>query len=81
MRRFFFDITAGAVVMPDREGDLMPDLPSAVTSAVLSLRELVCDYLRKGERLRITAIVIRDDKGRDIKQVTVSEALEPILPA
>ena len=79
MQRFFFDLHSRNVVMRDREGLMMPDIQAATASATTSLRELAAEHLRSNRRLLITSIRIIDEHRRAVGEVTVEEAVLPIL--
>lgn len=79
MQRFFFDLHSRNVVMRDRDGLMMPDIEAATASATTSLRELAAEHLRSNRRLLITSIRITDERRRVVGEVTVEEAVLPIL--
>ncbi|MEA3537020.1 DUF6894 family protein [Rhizobium sp. CC-YZS058] len=79
MQRFFLDFHSQNVVTRDWEGMLLPDVAAATISATSSLRALAAEQLPKGERLLITAILIQDERRKFVGEVTIAEAVVPLL--
>ena len=65
-------------VLEDEEGSELPSLAVAKKQAILALRELVGDAIKRGGELQIEAIVVADQQGTHVAAVPLVAALPPM---
>jgi hypothetical protein len=77
MPRYFFDIRDGEHVAPDRIGVDLDGLEAATAEAKRALPDIARDEMPDGERRDFT-IVVKDEAGRALVQVTLSLVVESL---
>lgn len=65
----------------DQAGAELPDKRSAIAMAEASLGEMLADDLRAQRELANRCIVVTDEDGTTIAQVTMEDALQPLQSA
>jgi hypothetical protein len=75
MGRFYFHIRLGDRLVPDEEGEVLPDVLAARREAERSARELLADAIKLGKAEVPEAFVIADEHGREIGTVPFAEVL------
>ncbi len=75
MKRFYFHIANGSRLIKDEDGIELPSKQSAHVHAVRSTRELVADAIKHGIDLRVDAIIVADEQGKEIARVSTKEVL------
>jgi hypothetical protein len=75
LARFFLDAEFYSDHTKDEEGGEYADLAAARTDAVQSLREMVANAIRGGDRAAPSAITVRDSAGRRVASVLTKEIL------
>jgi hypothetical protein len=76
---FRFHIREQNELVSDLEGDELPSLEKAVEEAIAGLRSLAADCLVAGREFTLKSIVISDEEGTVLKEVTAAEALAPLI--
>src|SRR5258707_10594149 len=64
MGRFYFHLQADDQIVPDDEGEDLPDLSAAEHEAILAARELLAEAIMCGRPEVPEAFVIADEEGR-----------------
>jgi len=78
MPRYFLHIQDGADLLHDPDGQQFANLEAAQDEAMHVARELMADSLRAGRPLGLArAIVIADENGIVLAEVTFKSALPP----
>jgi hypothetical protein len=75
MPKFYFHTKIGDELLPDPEGDELPDADHAIKEAIMAAREILADAIRAGKEPLIEAIVIADSRGQQIGLVPLAEVL------
>jgi hypothetical protein len=75
MPRYFFDTHDGEHFTPDYTGVELESLQAAKDEAKKTLPDIVKDELPDGDR-RTFVVVIKDEVGHELLQVTLSLAVE-----
>jgi hypothetical protein len=63
MGRFYFHLRQGDELIPDEEGQDLPDLSDAVHEALVAARELLANAIKSGKDRVPDALVIADEAG------------------
>jgi Domain of unknown function (DUF6894) len=66
MRHFYFHVRARDKLIIDDEGQDLPDSTAARREAELAARQLIADAIRAGKNQIPEAIVIADERGREV---------------
>jgi len=66
MGRFYFHVRKRDRLIPDEEGQDLPDVSAAVCEAKLSARELLAEAVHTGKDDVPDAFVIADEAGRTV---------------
>ena len=66
MGRFFFHVKSGDELIPDEEGEELPDVAAAKREAERSAREILCEAIKAGKADVPDAFVIADEAGRTL---------------
>ena len=75
MGHFYFHVRAGDHVIPDDQGQDLPDVSAARREAILSARELWVEAIRQGRTSVPDAFVIADEAGLEIDTVPLATVL------
>ncbi len=75
MPKFHFHTVLNGIRIIDDEGSDFESLGDAILEAVLSLRELLADNLKKGRSIELTIIEIVGEDGQVLMQVSYTMAL------
>ena len=75
MSRFYFHLREGDTVIPDDEGQDLPDLSEALREAQLAARDLLAEAIRSGKERVPDAFVIADEAGRAIGTLPLAAVL------
>ena len=75
MGRFYFHLRAGDHVIPDEQGQDLPDVSAARRKAIQSARELLAGAIRAGQTSVPDAFVIADKTGRELDTVPLATVL------
>ena len=75
MPKFYFHTKMGDELLPDPEGDELPDTDHAIKEGIMAAREILAEAIRAGKEPRIEAIVIADGRGQQIEVVPLAEVL------
>jgi hypothetical protein len=79
MGHFYFHLRAGDQLIPDVQGQDLPDVSAARREAKLSAREILAGAIRSGQAMVPDAFVISDEAGRVLYTVPLAEVLpEPL---
>jgi hypothetical protein len=79
MEHFYFHLRAGDQLIPDVQGQDLPDVSAARREAILSAREILAGAIRAGQAMVPDAFVISDEAGRALDTVPLAEVLpEPL---
>lgn len=65
----------------DLEGVELENLHQAIEEATIGLRAMAADCLTAGHRFTVKSVVISNDAGAALVEVTAAEALAPVLSA
>jgi len=79
MGRFYFHLQTGDQIVPDAEGDELPDLSAAEHEAILAARELLAEAIKSGRPEVPEAFVIADEEGRALALVPLAAVLPRLL--
>jgi hypothetical protein len=81
MGRFYFHIRDGDRLIPDEDGQELPDTSVALREAMLAARELLAEAIFAGKERVPDAFVIADDAGRVVETVPFIAVLpKPFKP-
>ncbi len=75
MGRFYFHLQAQDQIVPDDEGQELPDLSAAEHEAIEAARELLAEAIRSGKPEVPEAFVIADEEGRALALVPFTTVL------
>jgi hypothetical protein len=75
MTRYYFHLQADDQIVPDDEGEDLPDLCAAEHKAILAARELVAEAIKSGSPEVPEAFVIADEEGRALALVPFTTVL------
>jgi hypothetical protein len=75
MGRFYFHIRDGDQLIPDEEGQDLPDTSEALREARLAARQLLAEAIKSGRERVPDAFVIADEAGRAIETVPLAAVL------
>jgi hypothetical protein len=75
MPTFYFHTKMNDELLPDFEGDELPDTDHAIEEAIMAAREILAEAIRAGKEPLIEAIVIADGRGQQIEVVPLAEVL------
>jgi hypothetical protein len=81
MARYYFHVREGDELIPDDEGQDLPDTSHALREAQLAARELVAEAVMSGAERVPDAFVIADEVGRAIEIVPIAAVLPKPLKA
>lgn len=79
MERFYFHLRTGDELLPDCEGNDLPDSLAARREAEKIARELLAEAIRFGNDEVSEAVVISDEHGREIDIVPLAAVLPKLL--
>jgi hypothetical protein len=74
MGRFYFHLAIGNQLIPDEEGEDLPNASEARREAVRSAREILAEAIRHGQPPQ-DALVIADDAGRTLDTIRLASVL------
>jgi hypothetical protein len=80
MPTYYFHIRKADTIVNDEQGVDLPDLAAAREEARQALREMVAGHVSAGEKVRILAIEICDDRRNDLATVTLASAISATFP-
>ena len=80
MTRYYFNIRRPTCLFLDEEGQEFESINEARTVAISSLCEIAGDSLRGADPVDIHAIEITNADGLVVGEVTMAEAVLPLLP-
>ena len=81
MGRFYFHIRHGDRLIPDEEGQELPDSSVALREAMLAAREMLAEAIFAGKERVPDALVIADEVGRVVETVPFIAVLpKPFKP-
>ena len=75
MPRFYFHTVHDSKRVADDEGGVFNNLEDATQEALLSLREILADDLKRGRAVRQTSIEIAGEDGHLLAQIPYTVAL------
>jgi hypothetical protein len=75
MAHFYFHMRDGERFINDEEGQELLSLDHALEQALLSTRELVADAIKSGRDPGFDALVVADERGRELTSVRAGEVL------
>jgi len=75
MGRFYFHLQADDQIVPDDEGEDLPDLSAAEHEAILAARELLAEAIKSGWPEVLEAFVISNEEGRALAIVPFTAVL------
>ena len=75
MGRFYFHLQADDQIVPDNEGEDLPDLSAAEHEAILAARELLAEAIKCGWPEVLEAFVIANEEGRALAIVPFTAVL------
>jgi hypothetical protein len=79
MGRFYFHLRHGDQLIPDDEGQELPDTSRALREAMLAARELLASAIKSGKERVPEAIVIADESGQPIETIRLAAVLPKTL--
>ena len=79
MVRFYFHIQMREKILPDLDGIELPDIATATDEALLTLREMLADAIRTGNKNMPDRLIITDSVGRELAVVSLADALPKAL--
>jgi hypothetical protein len=77
MPLFHFNSRTGDVMLPDLEGEDLPDLAAARTVAMSSAREALAEAVKFGDTPP-DIIQVTDSEGNEVAVVTLMEVLQTV---
>jgi hypothetical protein len=80
MTRYFFNIQRHSSLCVDTEGQEFPSIAEAHVAAIAALCEIAGDSLRAIDPIEVHAIDVADAAGTVFRSITMTEALDPLLP-
>src|SRR3954453_18387094 len=75
MGRFYFHLREGDTLIPDDEGQDLPDVSVALREAMLTARDLLAEAIMAGKDEVPDAVVIGDEAGRPVETFPVAVVL------
>jgi hypothetical protein len=81
MGRFYFHLREGDELIPDEDGQDLPDVSEALREALLTARELLAEAIKSGKEQVPDALVVVDETGRAIETVPLAIVLPKALKA
>jgi len=75
MVRFYFHVRHGDQLIPDEEGQELPDTSEALREATVAARELLAEAMKSGKEWVPDAFVIADEAGCAIETVAIAALL------
>jgi hypothetical protein len=75
MPRFYITFRNGNQVAKDDVGIDLPSLDEARKAALVSVREIVADYVKGAATAPLEAVIITDEGGHELMTITASEIL------
>jgi hypothetical protein len=75
MGRFYFHVRDGDQLIPDDEGQDLPDVSEALREALLAAREILAEAIKTGKERVPDALVVTDESGRAIETVRIATVL------
>jgi hypothetical protein len=75
MGRFYFHLRQGDELIPDEEGQDLPDVSEALHEALIAARELLAEAIKNGQDRVPDAVVIADEAGRAIETIPLAMVL------
>jgi hypothetical protein len=75
MGHFYFHLRSGGQLIPDDQGQDLPDVSTAWREAMLSARDILAAAVRANQAEVLDAIVIADEAGRALDAVPLAEVL------
>jgi hypothetical protein len=79
MGHFYFHLRSGVQLIPDDQGQDLPDVSAARREAILSARDILAAAVRANQAEVPDAIVIADEAGRALDAVPLAEVLPEAL--
>jgi hypothetical protein len=77
MSRYYFHLRYGGDLREDDEGVELRDLSVAREEALNGLRALLGEALRFGRDMKVEALIIADEDGRQLAAIPITAALPP----
>jgi hypothetical protein len=75
MARFYINFRRGDQLAKDDVGIDLPSLDEARKAALISVREIVADYVKGPATAPLEAVIITDEGGQELMTITASEVL------
>ncbi|MEA2882299.1 MAG: hypothetical protein QOH32_1555 [Bradyrhizobium sp.] len=81
MGRFYFHLRKGDELIPDEEGQDLPDVSEALREALLAARDLLAEAIKSGRERVPDAFIIANESGQPIETfplaIVLPKALKP----
>jgi len=75
MARFYINFRKGDEIAKDDEGQDLPGLEEARAAALVSAREILADNVKGDAKDPLQAVIITDERGREIMTIPAKEVL------